>query len=117
MIQIKRVYDQVSIDDGVRFLVDRLWPRGIKKENLAIAAWLKEISPSNELRKWAHQNPDAWEGFTQRYARELDARYEHIEPVLDAARKGTITLLYAARDTEHNNAAALRDYLQQHLID
>jgi uncharacterized protein YeaO (DUF488 family) len=115
MIQIKRVYDPASSEDGVRYLVDRLWPRGIKKDNLAMTAWLKEVSPSNQLRQWTHQNPDTWDEFQRRYSLELDSNPSAWQPIMEAAQNGTVTLLYSASDTVHNNAVALLNYLMRHI--
>lgn len=115
MIKLKRVYEQPEADDGARYLVDRLWPRGVAKDALQLTAWLREVAPSDELRKEFHHDPARWEEFRRRYWAELDARPAAWEPLLPAARSGTITLLFAARDTEHNNATALRDYLSDRL--
>ena len=115
MINIKRVYDPTSADDGQRFLVDRLWPRGIKKEALQINAWYKEVAPSNDLRHWYGHDPDKWCEFNKRYFDELDARPETWQPLLEAARKGIITLLFSTKELEHNNAVTLRAYLEKHL--
>ena len=115
VIKLKRVYEQAEPDDGLRYLVDRLWPRGMAKDALQLTAWLREVAPSDELRKEFHRDPARWEEFRRRYWAELDARPEVWEPLLRAARNGTITLLFAARDTEHNNAVALRDYLRDRL--
>ncbi|MFN2243574.1 MAG: DUF488 domain-containing protein [Anaerolineae bacterium] len=113
MIQAKRAYDPPAKGDGARFLVDRLWPRGIKKEELKIDGWLKEVAPSDDLRKWFDHDPDRWEEFRARYAKELDEKPEALDPIREAARQGDITLIFAAKDTEHNNAVALKVYLKE----
>jgi uncharacterized protein YeaO (DUF488 family) len=113
MIQTKRVYEPRKRGDGTRFLVDRLWPRGIKKEDLRTVGWLKEVAPSDELRHWYSHDPDKWSEFKRRYKAELDKRPEAWEPILKAARRGTVTLLYSARETELNNAVALKEYLER----
>jgi uncharacterized protein YeaO (DUF488 family) len=113
MIQVKRVYDPAGSKDGTRFLVDRLWPRGVKKEDLKLDAWLKDVAPSAGLRTWFHHEPAHWEEFLKRYFHELDANPETWQPIAAAARKGTITLLFSAKDTEQNNALALKSYLEQ----
>ena len=115
MIRIKRAYEEAAPEDGRRFLVDRLWPRGIKKEALPLDGWLKEVAPSDELRRWFGHEPERWAEFQRRYAAELDAQPESWQPLLEAARQGDVTLVYAARDEEHNNAAALRSYLEKKL--
>jgi len=115
VIQIKRAYDPAGPDDGVRYLIDRLWPRGIKKEALQVDHWLKEVAPSDDLRHWFGHDPAKWEEFQKRYFAELDAHPTAWQPLVDAARQGNITLLYAARDTEHNNAQALKVYLEERL--
>jgi uncharacterized protein YeaO (DUF488 family) len=112
MIRIKRVYEPVARDDGRRFLVERLWPRGITKEALAAEAWVKEVAPSQELRKWYGHRVELWEEFRRRYLAELEANPGAWEPLLEAARRGPTTLLYAARDPEHNSALVLRDFLE-----
>lgn len=112
---MKRVYDQASDQDGFRFLVERLWPRGVKKSDLSNAEWLKEVAPSAELRKWFHHDPLRWKEFRKRYFAELKSHEEVIHPILEAARKGTVTLLYSSHDTEHNNAVALKEFLEHHL--
>ncbi len=111
MIQIKRAYEPASKNDGTRFLVERLWPRGIKKENLQIEDWLKEVAPSSELRKWFQHDPAKWGEFRQRYFRELERHPDAWEPLLARARRGRVTLVYSAHDTEHNNAVALKEFL------
>jgi uncharacterized protein YeaO (DUF488 family) len=112
MIKLKRVYESAASDDGVRFLVERLWPRGIKKTALQMDAWLKDVAPSTNLRQWFAHDPRKWSDFRARYFRELRANSEVIEPIFTAAKQGTVTLLYSSHDTEHNNAVALKDYLE-----
>jgi uncharacterized protein YeaO (DUF488 family) len=115
MIYIERVYGGKGGGKGKRFLIDRLWPRGIKKEDLKMEAWLKEVAPSNELRKWYHQDQGKWEDFRKRYIKELDKNQEVWKPLLDAASKGNITLLYGSKDEEHNQAVVLKEYLEKKL--
>lgn len=115
MIQLKRVYDDPEPRDGVRFLVERLWPRGIRKTDLPIDGWRKEVGPSTELRKWFGHDPRKWEEFRRKYFAELNGRPEAWEPILKAAERGAVTLLYSSHDTEHNNAAALKNYLEAKL--
>ncbi len=110
MVRIKRVYEGASPRDGRRILVDRLWPRGIKKENAALDEWLKEIAPSNELRKWFGHDPSRWQEFRKQYKKELAAKHELIEKLRREAAAGRgVTLLYAARDEVHNNAVVLKE--------
>lgn len=111
MISIKRAYEPASRNDGTRFLVERLWPRGVKKESLKIEAWLKEVGPSTDLRTWFSHDPEKWDEFRRRYRRELDAHPEAWQPIVAAARRGPVTLVYSSHDTEHNNAVALQEYL------
>lgn len=113
MIQLKRVYEKESRGDGVRYLVERLWPRGVKKESLHIDGWLKEAGPSTELRKWFHHDPEKWAEFRKKYFAELDHSPEAWAPIRDAAKSGTVTLLYSSHDAEHNNAVALKDYIER----
>jgi uncharacterized protein YeaO (DUF488 family) len=112
MITLKRAYDSVSPTDGTRFLVERLWPRGVSKATLRVDAWLKEVGPSTELRKWFSHDAGRWNEFRRRYFRELDARPEVWRPIVSAARRGRVTLVYSLHDTEHNNALALQQYVQ-----
>jgi uncharacterized protein YeaO (DUF488 family) len=112
MVKLKRVYDPVSRPDGRRFLVERLWPRGLSKKQLRLTAWLKEVGPSTELRRWFNHDPVKWSQFRRRYFRELDSRPESWRPILTAAGRGTVTLVYSAHDERHNNAVALKEYLQ-----
>ncbi len=113
MIHTKRAYDPPSKDDGLRFLVERLWPRGIKKEDLQIDGWLKDVAPSSELRKWFHHDPAKWDKFRKRYFSELEDKPDAWQPLLARARRGRVTLVYSARDMEHNNAEALKEFLSQ----
>ncbi len=113
MIRTKRVYEEPDAVDGTRFLVERLWPRGIRKESLADAAWLREVAPSDELRRWFGHDPAKWEEFRRRYFAELDREPSAWMPIVEATRRGNVTLLYSARDTEHNNARALAEYLER----
>ena len=115
MIKIKRVYDPRSSDDGSRFLVDRYWPRGTKRETLADAPWLREVAPSGDLCKWFGHDPQKWDEFQQRYAGELDGNPAALQTIIDAAQNGTVTLLYSARETEHNNAIVLKVYLEHRM--
>lgn len=112
MITLKRAYDPVSRTDGRRFLVERLWPRGVTKAKLRVDAWLKDAGPSTELRKWFGHDPEKWSEFRRRYFRELDSRPDAWQPIVSAARLGAVTLVYSSRDTQHNNAVALQEYLQ-----
>jgi uncharacterized protein YeaO (DUF488 family) len=113
MIHVKRVYDPEAKTDGCRFLVERLWPRGIKKENLKIDAWLKDVAPSTELRKWFNHDPAKWKEFQRRYFAELKRNAEAWAPIVAAAKKGEVTLLYSSHDAEHNNVAALKSFLEK----
>ena len=115
MIQIKRVYEPPAKEDGARFLVERLWPRGMKKEALQMEAWCKDAAPSDDLRRWFSHDPAKWKEFQRRYRAQLRENHEACRPLLDAAKQGNITLLYSAHDTEHNNAIVLKSYLEEHL--
>jgi uncharacterized protein YeaO (DUF488 family) len=111
MIKLKRAYEPVSRTDGTRFLVERLWPRGLSKSRLHLTAWLKEVGPSTELRQWFKHDPLKWSQFRSRYFRELDSQPDSWRPILTAARRGMVTLVYSSHDEEHNNAVALQEYL------
>jgi uncharacterized protein YeaO (DUF488 family) len=115
VIRLKRVYEEAASGDGKRFLVERLWPRGLRKADLTMEAWLKEAGPTTELRKWFDHDAEKWEEFRRKYASELDRRPEVWEPILKAARRGGVTLLYSSHDQVHNNAAALKAYLDAKL--
>ena len=110
-IALRRAYDPPGAEDGARVLVDRLWPRGIAKADLALHSWMKDLSPSTELRRWSHHDPEKWPEFRHRYFAELDAMPERVAELRALCRAGKVTLIYAARDAERNNAVALRDYL------
>ena len=113
MIRTKRVYDPPSGEDGQRILVDRLWPRGLTKERARIDLWLKEIAPSDDLRKRFHHDPALWDEFRRRYRRELSEKPELVRELKNRAESGTVTLVYAARDERHNNAVALKELLEE----
>jgi uncharacterized protein YeaO (DUF488 family) len=116
MMTLKRADQPVASGDGKRFLVERLWPRGVRKASLQIDGWLKEAAPSSELRQWFSHDPAKYPDFRHRYFRELDANPQAWQTILDvAARGGKVTLIYSSHDTEHNNAVALRDYLEKKL--
>ena len=113
MIKLKRVYEPALPTDGRRFLVERLWPRGISKAKLKVDAWAKELGPSTGLRKWFAHDPDKWDEFRRRYIRELRSRPKSWQPIVTAARRGTVTLVYSSHDTQHSNARALQEYLRK----
>lgn len=113
MIKLKRVYDAAETTDGLCLLVERLWPRGIKKTDLKMNEWLKDIGPSHDLRRWFAHDPKKWDDFRKRYFSELDSKQELWKPLVTAAHHGTVTLMYSSRDTEHNNAVALKEYLEE----
>jgi uncharacterized protein YeaO (DUF488 family) len=113
-IRVKRVYDPPGAEDGSRVLVDRLWPRGARKDEAKLTLWLKEIAPSDDLRRWFGHDPDRFAEFSRRYRAELGANKEAVSQVRNLAKAGPVTLLYAAHDEEHNNARVLADYLKAH---
>ncbi len=115
MIKLKRAYSPATADDGTRYLVERLWPRAVKKEALRLDAWVKDVAPSEALRRWFSHDPAKWKEFRRRYTAELDANAEAWKPVLEAARRGGVTLVFSAHDTEHNNAVVLKEYLEARL--
>ncbi len=112
MIRLKRAYEPAAADDGMRVLVERLWPRGLKKTDVHLDAWLKEVAPSDALRRWFKHDPGKWEEFRRRYFAELEAKPAAWKPLSNAARRGRVTLVYSAHDVEHNNAVALQQYLE-----
>jgi len=112
MIKLKRAYDPPSKNDGQRVLVERLWPRGVSKEKAKIQAWLKELAPSAELRKWYQHDISKWEEFQKRYVKELRKKEEKIKELEEILANGIVTFVYAARDEEHNSAVALKKYIE-----
>jgi uncharacterized protein YeaO (DUF488 family) len=110
MIKIKRVYQEPSQGDGKRILIDRLWPRGLKKEVAEIDDWIRDIAPSNELRKWFNHDPNKWREFKSRFFLELEGKGELVEKIVKLARKGPVTLLFGAKEERFNNAVALKEY-------
>ena len=114
MLKTKRVYEKRDPGDGKRILVDRLWPRGLKREEAGIDEWMKELAPSEELRRWFGHDPEKWPEFRQRYTRELLApdKVRLLDRVVRMAREGNVTIVYGARDTEHNNAKVLEEIMQ-----
>jgi uncharacterized protein YeaO (DUF488 family) len=113
MIHVKRAYEKPSRQDGFRVLVDRLWPRGLSKDRAAIDLWLKDVAPSTELRQWFGHDPDRWREFQRRYQAELKQHPDALKQLRARAREGTITLVYGARDEEHNNAQVLKRVLER----
>jgi len=113
MIRTKRIYEEPSEDDGGRVLVDRLWPRGISKEKASLDRWEKDLAPSDDLRRWFGHDPAKWEEFLRRYRAELEGKEEALARLRREANEGTVTLLYAAKDEEHNNAVALKRYIEE----
>lgn len=112
MIKTKRIYDPASKDDGTRILVDRLWPRGLKKEDAKIDEWMKDIAPSDKLRKWFSHDPLKWDEFIKRYKKELSPKEELTGMIKAAVKEGTVTLLFSAKDLERNNAVALKEFIE-----
>ena len=113
-IRIKRVYEPLAATDGYRILVDRIWPRGVAKEAAQLDEWLKDAGPSTSLRKWFNHDQKKWKEFTKRYFQELDSNRAAVEPIAEKARTGTVALVFAAHDVKHNNAVALKQYLEMH---
>ncbi|MEV8631657.1 DUF488 family protein [Streptosporangium sp. NPDC051023] len=113
-ITVSRAYDREPTEGAV-FLVDRMWPRGVRKDDLRLDGWARDVAPSADLRRWFGHRPERFEEFRARYLRELDANQDAVHPLLEAARRGPVTLVYSAKDTEHNNAVVLREYLRRHL--
>ena len=110
-IELKRIYEPYSKEDGYRILVDRLWPRGFTKEKAALDLWLKEIAPSTELRKWFGHDPEKWKEFQKKYRIELKQNKEALDRLMDYIKKGKVTLLYGAKDEEHNEAQVIKDFI------
>ncbi len=116
MINIRRVYDQPSRNDGKRILIDRLWPRGLKKEDAHIDVWMKDVAPSTELRKWFNHDPDKWAEFKKRFFMELRGRRAIVEEIVNLARNGTVTLLFGSKEDRFNNAVALKEYIEAEIL-
>lgn len=114
-IKIKRVYDEYSPNDGARILIDRLWPRGVKKEDAHIDEWMKDIAVSDSLRKWFNHDPEKWREFKKKFSAELSKNKNLCEELVNKGRTN-ITLIYSAKDEEHNNAVVLKDYLEKHFL-
>ncbi len=112
MIRLKRVYDEASTQDGLRILVERLWPRGVSKEKAAVDLWLKDLSPTTELRKWYGHDPEKWDEFRKRYWSELDERGDLLTLLKHRTSEGNVTFVFAASDEERNSAVALKEYLE-----
>jgi len=117
MVKLKRVYEEPSPADGYRILIDRLWPRGIKKTAAGLGAWLKDLAPSEELRRWFSHDPQRWPEFNRRYLQELEdpAKAPLLKDLFDRARQGTVTLVFAAKDEEKNNAVVMKTFLDDRL--
>jgi uncharacterized protein YeaO (DUF488 family) len=112
MIKIKRIYDLPSAEDGVRILIDRLWPRGLSKNGAKVDLWLKEIAPSDKLRKWFAHEPKKWIEFKQKYFKELNPNQERVDLIIKKAKGGNVTLLFGAKEERFNNAVALKEYIE-----
>ncbi len=114
MISIKRIYEPAKPDDGFRVLVDRLWPRGLSKDKARLDLWLKDIAPSDKLRKWFGHDPARWGEFRKRYGNELEGKEDLLRTLAGKAESGKVTLLYGAKDTEHNQAIVLKEHLEEY---
>jgi uncharacterized protein YeaO (DUF488 family) len=112
-ISLKRAYEDPSRSDGCRILVERLWPRGLSKQDAKIDLWPKEAAPSTELRRWFNHEPDKWVEFKRRYFKELQARWESVEPIVEHVRAGRVTFVFASRELRFNNAVALKEYVER----
>lgn len=114
LVSVKRIYDKPSITDGKRILVDRLWPRGVKRSTSNVDMWFREIAPSDDLRQWFHANPDKWVEFKKKYKKELEGS-KHFVEMVHIVRTNDVTILYASKDDKHNNAIALEEFLNDGL--
>ena len=115
MIKLKRVYEKAENNDGLRVLVDRLWPRGVKKEEAKLDEWLRDIAPSSELRKWFSHDPNKWEEFKRRYEEELAQKEELLDKLIQDAKGKNITLVYASRETQFNNVTVLKTLMEERM--
>lgn len=113
MIKLKRAYDKPTKQDGLRILVDRLWPRGLSKEEAEIDLWLKDLAPSHTLRKWFNHDPEKWDEFSRRYVEELEQKGDLVKLLRHRAEEGAVTLVYGAKDEQHNNAIVLKSFVQR----
>ena len=113
MIKIKRIYDAPTLEDGIRILVDRLWPRGLNKEKAKVDLWLKEIAPSNELRKWYAHDPKKWIEFKKTYFNDLKVKRDVINQIIQKMKEGEVTLLYSSKEEKMNNAVALKEFIEK----
>jgi uncharacterized protein YeaO (DUF488 family) len=114
-IQTKRIYERPGKADGVRILVDRIWPRGVSREKANVAYWAKDIAPSNELRRWYHHDHEKWDKFRDRYFKELDQNTDGIKELLEQFKRETVTLVFSSKELDLNNAAALKEYIEKML--
>lgn len=114
MIRLKRAYSPAAADDGLRVLVERLWPRGVSKDKAAIDLWLKDLAPSTELRKWFHQDPQRWDEFRKRYRAELEQQTDLLAQLQQHVAEGPVTFVFSASDTDHNSAVVLKEHLENH---
>lgn len=115
MLRIKRVYTAPAESDGTRFLVDRIWPRGVSKVDLKLDGWMKDVAPSDGLRKWFNHDLEKWQEFRRKYRQELTSKPATWKPILEKARDGDVTMVYASKDEEHNNAVVLKEFLEERL--
>ncbi|MGE3406412.1 MAG: DUF488 domain-containing protein [Pirellulales bacterium] len=113
MIRLKRAYDEPSKQDGLRILVERLWPRGVSKEKAAVGLWLKDLAPSTELRKWFAHDPKKWDEFRKRYRAELERKGDLLTLLKHRTTEGTVTFVYAAHDEQHNSAVVLKEFVEE----
>lgn len=116
-VWLRRAYEAPSRNDGRRVLVDRVWPRGVSKEDAEIDEWCKEVAPSSDLRRWFGHDPDRWQGFRERYEAELEDRRDVVDHLIDLTRAGRITLVFGAKDEERNNAVVLREVIERRATD
>lgn len=115
MLRIKRAYAEPEESDGTRILVDRIWPRGLSKEDLQLDGWLKQVAPSDDLRKWFDHDPDKWQEFRSKYRQELIKKSETWKPIIEKASDGEVTLVYGSKEEEYNNAVVLKEFLKERL--